>query len=566
MNRTPYSQLFSSRPLGRRTVQWLVVLWACWLPAILGAQVIDESTSQDSFFVGVGTLNNDYVAQSFLANITQVDSIGVWLRRDSGNARVRLLLTGDNGVNRPDLGTILYSSNPISPVDSGSWHYESGFTTILEPGRKYWVVVDGFNELGATGFAAIGTSNAFTDSGDPLFFSSDGGIFWTPANNLPMAVLVAGDTCRFSVPVNPAQPVLCPGETITLSAPTGFLSYSWSTTATASGITVDQTGFYTVSVIRSDLCVGTGSVTVVPGTIPFTNLDTSYTICAGDSIGLSVIPFFNSYEWSTGSTLNVETISEPGIYWVEVISAAGCVTRDSTILINNPLPDVSLGADTSLCAGDFIFLDAGAGFAAYAWSNGQSGRSVFIDITDSVWVTLTDSNNCVNNSDTVTVTVNPNPVVPSVTQEFNGLVSSFAQGYQWFLGGFALGDGTEQLYPDPPPGEYFVVVRNGFGCSAMSDTITVFEGPVGNFVSQGFSPNGDGLNEVFFVEGVSRFPNNLLIVYNREGNEVYRQQSYANDWDGTNSNGQPLPDGNYFYYLDLGQGDSPRRGVVLIHR
>jgi gliding motility-associated-like protein len=138
--------------------------------------------------------------------------------------------------------------------------------------------------------------------------------------------------------------------------------------------------------------------------------------------------------------------------------------------------------------------------------------------------------------------------------------------YQWFRDGVALPDGTDQLYPDPAPGIYFVTISNAFGCSVQSDSITVNAEPVGNFISEGFSPNGDGLNEVFFVEGIFRFPNAELVIYNRNGDEVYRKDGYRNDWDGTNKNMRALPDGNYFYVLDLGNGDSPIKGVVLINR
>lgn len=530
------------------------------------AQTIDEDTPQDTTYIGVGFAGDNYVAQSFLANITQCDSIGVWLQQVAPDGEVRLLLTPDNGGNRPDLGTVLYSSNLIMPSALGSWHYESGFVSILEPGQKYWLVVDGFTNPGSSGNSAIGVSNSFTDTNEGMFFSTNGGQQWVNLPNQPMAVLVAGDTCRFSVPILPVQPALCPDETVTLSAPAGFLTYSWNSGPTTSAITVSQTGFYTVSVVRSDFCVGTGARTVVPGNVPIVNLDTGYTICRGDTLGLSVIPFYNGYLWSTGEVINTIFVADPGLYWVEVVSAAGCITRDSTNLYVNDLPDITLGTDTNICDGGFVFYDAGPDYASYAWSNGQQGRSIFVGSTDSIWVNLVDTNNCIGSSDTVVVEVNPNPAPPVITQDIQGLNSTFAQNYQWFRDGVALPDGLAQLYPDPSPGIYHVTVTNAFGCSATSDSITISAELVGNFVSEGFSPNGDGLNEVFFVEGVFRYPDAELIVYNRNGDEVYRKAGYQNDWDGTNKNMQPLPDGNYFYVLDLGNGNAPQKGIVLINR
>ena len=64
----------------------------------------------------------------------------------------------------------------------------------------------------------------------------------------------------------------------------------------------------------------------------------------------------------------------------------------------------------------------------------------------------------------------------------------------------------------------------------------------------GISPNGDGKNDVFFIEGLQKYPANTLCIFNRWGNEVHKTQNYQNDWQGT-WNGKELPDGVYFYWL-----------------
>ncbi|NAS32510.1 DUF11 domain-containing protein [Flavobacteriaceae bacterium R38] len=87
-----------------------------------------------------------------------------------------------------------------------------------------------------------------------------------------------------------------------------------------------------------------------------------------------------------------------------------------------------------------------------------------------------------------------------------------------------------------------------------------------------FSPNGDGVNDFFQIDCISRFPNNKLEVYNRWGNIVFEQRNYDNTWDGT-SNGRAtintdrqLPVGTYYYILDLGDGSQPRAGWLYINR
>ncbi len=88
-----------------------------------------------------------------------------------------------------------------------------------------------------------------------------------------------------------------------------------------------------------------------------------------------------------------------------------------------------------------------------------------------------------------------------------------------------------------------------------------------------FSPNGDGTNEVFFIECIEQYPNNTLTVYNRWGAMVFTAQGYDNTWDGqtnnqnTISSDNQLPVGTYYYTLDLGDGTTtPKSGWLYISR
>ena len=69
----------------------------------------------------------------------------------------------------------------------------------------------------------------------------------------------------------------------------------------------------------------------------------------------------------------------------------------------------------------------------------------------------------------------------------------------------------------------------------------------------GFSPNGDGKNDVFTIKGITNpiLAGNILVIYNRWGNEVYKKTDYDNTFDGTWNGGQELPDGTYWYILCL---------------
>lgn len=85
-------------------------------------------------------------------------------------------------------------------------------------------------------------------------------------------------------------------------------------------------------------------------------------------------------------------------------------------------------------------------------------------------------------------------------------------------------------------------------------------------VPSGFTPNGDGINDQLIIPALSNYTTVNLIVYNRYGNVVYEAGPYNNDWDGTNSkSGMELPDGTYFYTLELDGGEI-LNGYIYINR
>jgi gliding motility-associated-like protein len=72
------------------------------------------------------------------------------------------------------------------------------------------------------------------------------------------------------------------------------------------------------------------------------------------------------------------------------------------------------------------------------------------------------------------------------------------------------------------------------------------------FIPEGFSPNADGINDVFEISGLYEvFPNFELTVFSRYGNIVYEGNNNVPEWEGTSDQGNELPTATYFYVLDL---------------
>ena len=114
-------------------------------------------------------------------------------------------------------------------------------------------------------------------------------------------------------------------------------------------------------------------------------------------------------------------------------------------------------------------------------------------------------------------------------------------------------------------GDYDVFVYqicNDYGCDATVVYVRVLCDEV--VIYTGFSPNGDGVNDTFRIEGLERFQTRRLSIFNRWGTLVYFNENYDNTWTGK-WQGRDLPDGTYFYLLEL-DGGRVLSGYLQINR
>ncbi len=114
--------------------------------------------------------------------------------------------------------------------------------------------------------------------------------------------------------------------------------------------------------------------------------------------------------------------------------------------------------------------------------------------------------------------------------------------------------------------------NNGVWNEWVDNVPTVLEIPNTQslFIPEGFSPNGDNINDVFKIDGLPTDGENSLLVFNRWGNKVYTSSNYDNSWDGTpNVSGtfgkNKLPQGTYYFILDMkGSGRKPITGFLVL--
>ncbi|MBN8673726.1 MAG: gliding motility-associated C-terminal domain-containing protein [Chitinophagales bacterium] len=149
----------------------------------------------------------------------------------------------------------------------------------------------------------------------------------------------AADTIQvptlFSLPVVALDhnPSLCTGDNRILDAGSGFSSYLWNNGHTGPAIIVDTVGIYGVTVIDNNGCRGTDT-TVISQLLPLPSgiLPPDTAICDYGTIELKSIGQYNRYTWSTGTTGPVITITQPGLYTLQVTDNNNCTAKDSIIV------------------------------------------------------------------------------------------------------------------------------------------------------------------------------------------------------------------------------------------
>ena len=142
--------------------------------------------------------------------------------------------------------------------------------------------------------------------------------------------------------------------------------------------------------------------------------------------------------------------------------------------VTDPQADrfADLGPDVIGCQGDSVLLDAGSGYATYAWSTGDSSQAIHASSNSDFIVTLTDQDECMD-MDTVAVTMVAPPATPTIT--VNGLdLSTTATGQlQWYFNGTSIAGATQATHTASANGDYTVTVTDSVGCASASATVTI---------------------------------------------------------------------------------------------
>jgi gliding motility-associated-like protein len=287
-----------------------------------------------------------------------------------------------------------------------------------------------------------------------------------------------------------------------------------------------------------------------------------------------------AFQWANGSTTQDLSAQSPGINTVTITDANGCTTATLATVTGTPAVLAEGAVTNNVCSGGTsgsIELSVTSGTAPfdYLWSTGETSASLSGLEAGTRTVTISDNNGCTFTS-TFLITENAAITIDAELSQHtagynistwggnNGSISTTVSGgtapysYSWSNGSTAT-----RLY-SLPAGTYTLEVTDANGCTAS--IIVVLTQPDDLIMPTGYSPNGDGANDTFFIRGLDAYPSNTFVVLNRWGNAVFDRLNYRNDWNGENIQGQMLPNGTYFVILTVNDGARTLQGYVDLRR
>lgn len=359
---------------------------------------------------------------------------------------------------------------------------------------------------------------------------------------------------------------LCDNATLLLApvAPPSA-NFLWQDNSTNPTFNVSTPGLYWVQIYNVCDTVR-DSTQVYYENSPTVDLGNDTTICPQDSLLLfPVTTGVNSYTWHDGSSDPFYMVNQAGLVTV-IVGSPHCGTATDQVMIEEHiLPTADVGPDRMLCEGIPLILHTRQyQGATYLWNDGETSPSRGAD--QSGVYTVTTTMLCGTATDSVDIFFQPLPVADL------GNDSTLCPGDTAFFspGDFATylwQDGfTGPVYAATQPGIYLVQITDSVGCRA-NDQVEVVACEPDLFVPTAFSPNGDGLNDVWFpVEYLARVDD--IRIFDRWGKLIFASRSANDGWDGSFQS-EPSQEGVYTFvigYVFPGGNRGRRAGTVTLMR
>jgi gliding motility-associated-like protein len=333
------------------------------------------------------------------------------------------------------------------------------------------------------------------------------------------------------------------------------------------------------------------------------NTNTTSPICQGGSITLTANTSTSghSFAWSNGATTPSITVDAAGDYSVTVTNAAACAMSSVPFAVQlHPQMNIASTVNDVTCNGSnngsiALNVTSGSGTYSYAWAHGGSAASLSDLVAGSYRVTVTDQGTACTKTDTIEVA---EPLLLSLTPSVVNISCAGGDGEITLaaVGGTApyvfssASTVLANIISGLDSGSYTILVTDQNLCTHTAQVVvgngcgnpgTTPNPPNPDDDDDGISinihnvitPNSDGINDVFVIKGLDKFPSNSIKIFNKWGDMVYEESDYRNNWSGysNRSSGGNLPAGTYFYLLEIANSEAYNikgeyTGYLLIQR
>jgi large repetitive protein len=398
---------------------------------------------------------------------------------------------------------------------------------------------------------------------------------------LPLPVLPAIITAN-------GPTTFCLGGSVTLTS-SSLTGNTWLPNGnTNSSITVFNGGPVILTVTSPNGCASVSDTVNIVVNFPppaFVLTGGNPNLCLGDTLVLTANNGQGfSYLWSPGGqTTQSIVIDTAGDYSVTVTDTNNCSSASintNVVSISPPPVPVISSSGALACFSGSVTLSA-SGQGDFVWSNGLGGSVVEVNQPGDYFVTVTNSFFCSSVSDTITLVPSKDMsvVLSSPLYENNqknircfdgsdGVIEAKVEGgYEPYSYAWSNGATTARIEGIKGGNiNYVITVTDAYGCTATQTIqLSTPENPLEQ-TPQGFSPDGNGVNDKFIIPGIESYSNVKIWIYNRWGSELYQVNGVYNTqnaWDGTGPNGSQLPEGTYFMVLEA---ESPECGTISTQR
>ncbi|HJN63226.1 MAG TPA: gliding motility-associated C-terminal domain-containing protein [Flavobacteriales bacterium] len=354
----------------------------------------------------------------------------------------------------------------------------------------------------------------------------------------------------------------------------GFMPYTylWSDSIGTTTEDISGLGYGSYTVLITDACglttTATYTLTQMPNTVSSSGFYDYLSLWSSISVSGSNPPF--TINWTSISMTgdSIQGLCE-GNYPITVTDSLNCEDTFSV--------DVFYNINQLVNASTSTVIDTSWGMEpfSYLWSNGQitPHADSLCDGTHSVTVTANGGPFACPYTegftiDPITVILNHDDAIVDCEYDIplEGIIiivnpDGGTPNYSFL---WSTGDTIDRIKDNLHPGKYYVSVFDNNGCQLDTSINISALGP--DCIPNVFTPNNSGTNNVWELENAFLYKESTITIYGRFGKKVYESVGYDTPWDGTNNKGRAVPDGTYFYIINLGNGHDPIRGTVTIIR